>query len=100
MHESAASRSRNPTARTSPERSAQNDSTLARFFSPGLMVTTRKIAQRVSGEETSCETAVSGADSGALMGSDAIGIQQPLPGEYRVPFAPTCPAGNQRNRQI
>src|SRR5580658_9397094 len=75
MQETAPSRSRNPTARTTPERSAQKDRTAARFSSPGLMVTTRKIAERVSAEETSCETASSGADAGALMGSDAIAIQ-------------------------
>src|ERR1700751_4193534 len=100
MQETALSMSRNPTARTSPERSAQKERTLARFSSPGLMVTTRKIAERVSGEETSCETAVSGADGGALMGSDAIGVQ-PAAADSKLGFL--CQAvqgGNQRNRQL
>src|SRR5215468_11527779 len=83
MQDAAASMSRNPTARTSAERSAQKESALTRFSPPGLMVTTRKIAERVSGEETSCETGSSGADAGALMGSDAIGICRRLPTENR-----------------
>jgi hypothetical protein len=39
-----------------------------------LIVTTKKIAARVRGAETGCETAT-GADARALVVSDAIGIQ-------------------------
>jgi len=39
------------------------------------MVTTKKIAARVRGEETDCETAATGADIWAWIGSDTIGIQ-------------------------
>ena len=42
----------------------------ARFSSPGLTVTTRKIADFVSGEETSCETAHGGCRS---LGADGVG---------------------------
>src|ERR1700745_257543 len=90
MQETAASMSRNPTARTSAERSGQKESTFARFSSPGLMVTTRKIAERVSGEETSCETAASGADGGALMGSDGIGVQLATAGSKLGFLCPSC----------
>jgi len=51
-----ASRSRNSTARISAESSAQNERTAARLSGPGFMVTTRKIAARVSGADTGCET--------------------------------------------
>src|SRR5215468_1713880 len=73
MQERASSRARKLTARISAERSAQRERTEARFSLPGLIVTTRKIAARVSGEETVCETVTAGAD--ALMRSDAIRIQ-------------------------
>jgi hypothetical protein len=36
-----------------------------------LIVTTRKIAELVSGAETTCETAATDADACALIGSDA-----------------------------
>src|SRR5262245_29668349 len=75
MQERSSSAARKPTARRSAERSAQSERTGARFSSPGLIVTTRKIAARVSGEETVCETATAGADARGLMGSDAIRIQ-------------------------
>ena len=55
--ESRASRSRNSTARTNAARSARNDRTAARSCGPGLMVTMRKIAARVSGADTGCGTA-------------------------------------------
>ena len=57
MHDSPASMSRNPTARTSPERSAHSVRRVARFSVPGLMLTTRKIAARLSGANTACGTA-------------------------------------------
>src|SRR5262249_27970869 len=75
MQERAPSRARKPTARRSAERVAQRERTWARFSSPGLIVTTRKIVAFVSGEETSCETTTAGTASWALIGSDAIGIQ-------------------------
>ena len=46
--------SRKPTARSSAGRSPQNDRTAARLASPGLIVTTRKIAARVSDWTTAC----------------------------------------------
>ena len=46
------SRSRNSTARNSAERSPQKDRTVARLSGPGFIVTTRKIAARVSGAAT------------------------------------------------
>jgi hypothetical protein len=63
------------------------------------MVTTRKIAERVSGEETSCETAVSGAEGGALMGSVAIEIRPDTAGEKKRPLVKSV-QGDQRNRQM
>src|SRR5215472_19070355 len=74
MQERAPSGARKPTARRSAERSAQSERTRARFPSPGLILTTRKIASFVSGAETGCETATAGADAWALMGLDAIAI--------------------------
>src|SRR5215471_17787680 len=48
------SRSRNPTARTRPARSAHRSRTVATLFSPGVISTTRKIAAPVSGAATAC----------------------------------------------
>ena len=56
--ERPASRSRNSTARINARRSAQNDRTAARLSGPGFIVTTRKIAARVSGADTGCATAI------------------------------------------
>src|SRR5262249_52997982 len=56
--ERPASRSRNSTARINPARSAQNDRTTARLSGPGFIVTTRKIAARVSGADTGCATTI------------------------------------------
>ena len=53
-----ASRSRNSTARIKAGRSAQNDRTAVRLSGPGFIVTTRKIAARVSGADTGCATAI------------------------------------------
>src|SRR5262249_18010072 len=67
MHDNPPSRERKPTLRRSPERSAHNDSTASRFSSPGLMASTRKIADLVSGPETGCEIfAASGVDTWGL----------------------------------
>src|SRR5262249_1188604 len=74
MQERDPSSARKPTARRSAERSAQSESAGARFSSPGFIVTTRKIAAFVRGEETDCGTARTAADGWALMGSEAIGI--------------------------
>src|SRR5579862_5558832 len=54
MQESVPSMFRKPTERTSAERSAQRERTRAPHSSPGLMVTTRKIAALVRADETSC----------------------------------------------
>src|SRR5580698_8630926 len=80
MQERAPSRARKPTERRRAERSALRERTAARFSSPGLMVTTRKIAAGVSGEETSCEM----PDACALMVSVAIRIQPAETGR-RIP---------------
>ena len=88
MQESAPSRSRKPTARRSAESSAQRERTRARFSSPGLIVRTRKIAVRVSGAETGCETAAARADAWVLMGSDAIRIQLAGDGRKSLPKVP------------
>src|ERR1700691_2072038 len=72
--ESWPSKSRNSTARSSPERSAQNERRVARFSTPGLRVTTRKIAARVSEAATGCARAGKLATGwGALLGSGSIG---------------------------
>ena len=57
--ERPASRSRNSTARTRSAKSAQNERTAPRLSSPGFIVTTRKIAARVSGADTGCATTAS-----------------------------------------
>src|ERR1700730_5037123 len=56
--ERPASSSRNSTARINAGRSAQNDRTAARLSRPGFIVTTRKIAARVSGADTGCARAI------------------------------------------
>ena len=72
--ESCPSKSRNSTARSSPERSAQKERRVARLSMPGLRVTTRKIAARVSEAATGCATAGKLATGwGALFGSGSIG---------------------------
>ena len=40
------------------------------------MVTTRKIAAIVMGDETGCDTTVAAADAWAMTGSDAMGIEE------------------------
>src|SRR6202034_4013407 len=72
--ESPASRSRNSTARTRPAKSAQNERTAAEFSSPGLIVTTRKIAARVSGADTGCATTVSGSEVASAIFLPADGV--------------------------
>ena len=76
------SMSRNSTARTSAARSPQNDRMVARPSGPGLMVTTRKMAARVSGAATGCATRrVLPATSDVLVGTDAIGSHLVEPAE-------------------
>src|SRR6516162_2827236 len=99
MQERAPSTSRKPTARRSAERSAQRERTGARFSSPGLIVSTRKIAARVSGVAMDCETAA-GADVWALVGSDAIGSQPAGAGRKSPSKSPARPGRNERERQL
>src|SRR2546430_2187033 len=54
-HDRYPSRSRNATARTTAGQSLQKACTVARWRSPGLSATTRKIAARVSGATTGCD---------------------------------------------
>ena len=73
--ESCPSRSRNSTARSRAERSAQKERRVARLSVPGFRVTTRKIAARVSEAATGCATAGKLATGwGALFGSGSIGV--------------------------
>src|ERR1700746_674679 len=66
--------SRNPIARNTAARSPHSDRTAATLSSPGLIVTTRKIAVRVSGAATSCGFALEvPAAAGMLIGSDSLG---------------------------
>src|SRR5215472_9485371 len=68
------SASRNPTARNSAARSPHSDRTAATLSSPGLIVTTRKIAARVSGAATSCGFALEvPAAAGVFIGSNSVG---------------------------
>ena len=55
MQERFASMSRKPTARTSAERSLQNERTAARLPSVGPTVATTKMAARVNARTTGCE---------------------------------------------
>src|SRR5438094_10455187 len=55
--------SRNPTERTRADRSAQRDRIIPRLLVPGLIVTTRKIAARVSGVATGCGMTCGMADA-------------------------------------
>ena len=71
MQERAPSRARKPTARRSADRSGQRERTWVRLSSPGLIVTTRKIATFVSGEETSCGR-LKAADARVVRESEAI----------------------------
>src|SRR5262247_3422397 len=50
--------SRNPIARNSAARSPHSDRTAATLSSPGLIVTTRKIAARLRGAATGCGIAL------------------------------------------
>src|SRR5579863_7448297 len=83
--ESPPSMSRNSTARTSPARSLQKLRMTVRLSGSEFMVTTRKIAERVSGATTACATAFTEfAPSGVEFGPDSIGCH-PL-GAGRVSF--------------
>src|SRR5690348_4777263 len=73
MQDNPPSRLRKPTPRRSAERSAQRERTVARCSSPGSIVTTRKIALFVSGDETSCGR-VKAAAACAVCESDAISV--------------------------
>src|SRR3989442_8742973 len=66
-HERLPSSSRKPTERTSAARSAQKDRIAPRFPAPGLTVTTRKIAARVSGIATGCGCAGEPSDAKAFV---------------------------------
>ena len=57
MHDRLLCGSRKPTARWSDDRSAHSLRTSTSDWRPGLIVTTRNIAARVSGATTGCETA-------------------------------------------
>src|SRR5262245_51072693 len=82
------SMSRNSTARNSAERSPQNDRRIARLSAPGLTVTTRKIAARVSGADTGCGTTRKPpAAPGVANGSESIGW---YPVGVRRTLTPAC----------
>jgi hypothetical protein len=67
---------RQPLSAVRPAKSPQNERRVARFSGPGLSVTTRKIAARVSGAATGCASAgTPTAASGALIGSGLIGCR-------------------------
>ena len=65
------SMSRKPTARSSAGRSPQNDRTTPRLAAPGFIVTTRKIAARVSDCATACGTTGGPFVSAAVKESDS-----------------------------
>ena len=56
MQDNCPSRSRKPTPRSRLDRSAHNPRTVASAPAPGLIVTTRKIADRVNLATTGCDT--------------------------------------------
>ncbi len=88
--ESPPSRSRNSTARNSAASSPQNDRRAARLSDPGLTVTIRKIAARVSGAETACGTARTlPAASGAVIGLHSIGWHPEVCANFVHRAAPT-----------
>ena len=90
------SASRKPTARMSAARSAHSDLTAAQLSAPGLMVTTRKIAVRVSGALTGCGIGLElPAAPGVLIGSDSI---RWCPGKARQ--IPCSPRGRQPQERV
>src|SRR5271165_3237287 len=65
--------SRNPTERKRAASSAHSDRTATQLAAPGLIVTTRKIAARVSNVATGCGIGLEfPAASGVVIGSDSI----------------------------
>src|SRR5258705_8948271 len=73
MQERLPSGSRNPTARSNAPRSAHNERTAAPLSAPGLIVTIRKIAARVSGAVTGWGVGLElSAAAGMVIGSDSV----------------------------
>src|SRR5712692_9615474 len=74
-HERLPSSSRKPTERTREARFPQNDRITARLPAPGLTVTTRKIAARVSGVDTGWGTVRRASDGvGVVMVRASLGM--------------------------
>ena len=90
------SASRKPTARMSAARSAHSDRTALQLLGSGLIVTTKKIAARVSNEATGCGIGLEyPVAPGVVIGSDSI---RWCPGEAR--HIPCSPRGRQPQERV